>query len=118
MAIAAILLVAFLLRVHHIGMHEFWLDETFSFQDATAVHWARDLRLRDMPPLYTVLLHFWTAVAGTDEGALRLLSALLGTLAVGATMWLAREMGEPRAVVPAGVVAALAPMSLGRRQAR
>lgn len=107
---AAILLAALLLRVHRIGVHEFWLDETFSFQDATAVHWAWDLRLRDMPPLYTVLLHGWIGVAGTDEGALRLLSALLGTLAVGATMWLARQMGGPRAVVPAGVVAALAPM--------
>jgi 4-amino-4-deoxy-L-arabinose transferase-like glycosyltransferase len=107
---AAILLAALLLRVHRIGVHEFWLDETFSFQDATAVHWAWDLRLRDMPPLYTVLLHYWTGVAGTDEGALRLLSALLGTLAVGATMWLARRMGGPRAVAPAGVVASLAPM--------
>lgn len=107
---AAILLVALLLRVYGLGVHEFWLDETFSFHDATAVHWLADLRLRDMPPLYTVLLHGWLGIAGTDEGALRLLSALFGTLAVAATMWLAREMGGPRAAVPAGVVTALAPM--------
>ena len=107
---AAILLAALLLRVHGIGVHEFWLDETFSFQDATAPHWLADLRLRDMPPLYTIMLHAWLGIAGTDEGALRLLSAVLGTLAVGATMWLARATGGPRAVVPAGVVAALAPM--------
>jgi 4-amino-4-deoxy-L-arabinose transferase-like glycosyltransferase len=107
---AAILLVAFLLRVHRIGVHEFWLDETFSFQDATAVRWLADLRLRDMPPLYTVLLHAWLGIAGTDEAALRLLSAIAGTLFVAATMWAAREIGGSRTVVPAGVVAALAPM--------
>ena len=45
-----------------------------------------------------------------DEASLRLLSAIAGTLFVGATMWAAREIGGPRAVVPAGVVAALAPM--------
>ena len=110
MVLAAIVLVALLLRVHGIGVHEFWLDETFSFHDAMAPHWLAELRLRDMPPLYTVLLHFWVGIAGTSEGALRLLSALLGTLAVAATMWVARAMAGPRAVVAAGVVAALAPM--------
>jgi uncharacterized membrane protein len=107
---AAILLVALLLRVYGIGVHEFWLDETLSFQDATAPHWLFDLRIRDMPPLYTVLLHFRVGLAGTSEGGLRLLSALLGTLAVAATMWVAQAMGGRRAVVPAGAAAALAPM--------
>lgn len=107
---AAILLAALLLRVHRIGVHEFWLDETFSFHDATAVHWLADLPRRDMPPLFTILLHAWIGAAGTSEAGLRLLSALLGTLSIAATMWTAREIGGARASVPAGVVAALAPM--------
>ncbi len=107
---AAILLAALLLRVHGLGVHEFWLDETFSFHDATAAHWLADLPRRDMPPLYTVLLHAWIGSAGTGEAGLRLLSAILGTLSVAATMWAAREIGGPRASVPAGLVAALAPM--------
>ena len=109
---AAIVLAALLLRVYGLGVHEFWLDETFSFHDATAAHWFADLPTRDMPPLFTMLLHFWVGVVGTEEGALRLLSAILGTLAVATTMWAAREIGGPRAAVPAGVVATLAPMQI------
>jgi uncharacterized membrane protein len=112
MGCAAILVLALALRVYRLGAQEFWVDETFSFHDATAEHWLADLRLRDMPPLYTVLLHNWMGVAGIGEAGLRLLSAILGTLAVAATMWSAREIGGRRGVVPAGLVAAAAPMQV------
>jgi hypothetical protein len=63
----AITLAALALRVHHLGRHAVWLDEAFSFHDATGPHWLRDLRLKDVPPLYPLLLGAWIRVAGDGE---------------------------------------------------
>jgi hypothetical protein len=73
-------------------VHEFWLDETFSFHDATAVHWLADLPTRDMPPLLHHAAALLVGVVARRQGGAALLSAILGTLAVAATMWAAREI--------------------------
>src|SRR5690242_9145496 len=80
----SIVVVAFCLRLHRIGAEELWLDEAFSFRDVTVAGWLGALRFKDVPPLYPLLLHGWIRLAGDSESALRLLSALFGTLFVGA----------------------------------
>jgi mannosyltransferase len=79
-----VLLLAFGLRLYHIGAQSLWNDEGTSVALA-----ARDLAAitqgaaNDIhPPLYYYLLHFWMALFGNSELAVRALSALLGTLVV------------------------------------
>jgi hypothetical protein len=108
----AILALALALRVHRLGVEEFWLDEAFSFRDVTVPGWLRDLRLKDVPPLYPLLLRGWMALAGQGEAALRLLSALLGTLAVAATMWAGLELFDPGVALWSGLWAAVSPMAV------
>lgn len=75
--------VAACVRFCGLGAESFWLDE------ATSLLLAR-MDLREMvgwtaadvhPPLYYSLLHYWLAL-GTNEVAIRALSALAGTLTV------------------------------------
>jgi len=109
---ASIVVVALLLRLHRIGAEELWLDEAFSFHDVTAAGWLDALRFKDVPPLYPLLLRGWMGLAGDSEFALRLLSALLGTLFVAASIWAGREIFEPRIGLWSGVWAAVSPMHI------
>src|SRR5207237_79099 len=59
------------------------------------------------PPLHAWSLHFWTAVAGDSETALRFPSALAGTLAVVLTWRLAAALLGRRAALLAGLLAAV-----------
>jgi len=109
---AGIVAIAFLLRLHRIGAEELWLDEAFSFRDVTVAGWLDALRFKDVPPLYPLLLRAWMGLAGGGESALRLLSALLGTLFVGASIWAAREIFEARVALWSGVWAAVSPIHI------
>src|SRR2546425_5550138 len=109
---AGIVVVALLLRLHRIGAEELWLDEAFSFRDVTVAGWLDALRFKDVPPLYPLLLRAWMGLAGGGESALRLLSALLGTLFVGASIWAAREIFEARVALWSGVWAAVSPIHI------
>jgi 4-amino-4-deoxy-L-arabinose transferase-like glycosyltransferase len=104
--------VAFFLRLHRIGAEELWLDEAFSFHDVTVAGWLGALRFKDVPPLYPLLLRGWIGLAGDSESALRLLSALFGTLFVGASIWAGREIFEPRIGLWSGVWAAVSPIHI------
>lgn len=108
---ALILLLALFLRVYQIGQQELWFDESFSYHLATisgAV--ARNLRHENTPPLYYLLLRAWVKVAGTSEAALRLPSAMFGTLFVGAVIWAGRTFFNVRVGLWSGLFAAVAPL--------
>ena len=109
---AVILAAALALRVQRLGVEPLWEDEAFSFHAVTGPTWLADLRFENLPPLYFVVLHGWIALAGDDERALRLLSALLGTLFVAATMWAARELFDAGVALWSGLVAAASPMGI------
>jgi 4-amino-4-deoxy-L-arabinose transferase-like glycosyltransferase len=83
-ALLVISLVAFLLRTFRLEHQSLWYDEAFS------VYLARmnlgDITTRTaadiQPPLYYYLLHFWVALAGDTEFAVRFLSLIFGVLTV------------------------------------
>ncbi|WP_231186720.1 glycosyltransferase family 39 protein [Haladaptatus sp. DYF46] len=68
-----------ILRVHTIGFDSFWLDEaitmyfihTMTFQELVTELPKAQPHL----PLYYILLKAWIAISGTEEGAVRMLSA-------------------------------------------
>ena len=109
---AAVVGVAFLLRVYQIGEEELWFDEAASFSLVTWRSWPEAL-LRDInPPFYYLLLSAWLRVAGQSEAALRLLSALSGTLFIVALLLFGRRIVGPRAALWSALVAALAPIQI------
>ena len=97
--------VALVLRLLELTSHSLWLDEGLSLRTAQPESIGGFVRnLPDMgpgqltQPLYFFLLHLWIKVTGSGDASLRLLSALLGTAAV-------------------GVVATTAAQAFGRRHA-
>ncbi|MCZ7545392.1 MAG: glycosyltransferase family 39 protein [Anaerolineae bacterium] len=101
------------------GAEPLWVDESFSFAlaDAPLLSGPVALIASDVhPPLYFVLLGFWTRVAGYTELAGRYFSVLAGVLAVALTYALGRRLFSARAGLWAAV--ALSAAGLHVRYAR
>ncbi len=79
-----IVLVAFALRAFHLGAQDIWWDEARNIFTAgrplAAIASAPELDIH--PPLYFYLLHFWTALTGTSEFAVRFFSLWFGVALV------------------------------------
>ena len=82
--LACIVLLATALRVYQIDRESFWLDEAFSYWVANST--AADVGITSAnevnPPLYYITLHYWVKIFGDSDKAIRLLSAMLGSLAI------------------------------------
>lgn len=108
-----ILLLAFGLRIHRLGLDSVWWDEGYSVWMARktltemAITTVRDAH----PPMYYGMLHIWLTVAGEEELALRAPSVFIGMLTVVFAFRLGKEAGG----APAGLAAALL-VSLARLQ--
>ena len=88
LVLAALLATAGLaaaLRVVQLGHDSLWVDEAF-FADIAGSGWGslfdRATSADPNPPLYYAVLHFWIALFGDSEAALRSLSAVGGVLLV------------------------------------
>jgi len=108
-ALAAVVVVALLLRTWQLGSESPWWDEivTLEILDAPSVVEFVSLERAADPPMtpgYFVLAYYWSRLAGTSTIAMRWLSVLLGLVALPLTYVLARRLYNPTA----GWVAALA----------
>ena len=97
------------LRLFHLGAQSLWVDEAFSWHNAgIGEPWGADRYLAEVHgPLYSVMLHLWTRLAGDSEWALRLPSAILGVALVAAVArlsarWLGEATAGPAAWLAAG----------------
>ncbi len=105
----AVLFVSAVLRFWGLGDESYWFDEIWS---VTQVRGSLSDVLRSLahsdvhPPLYTFLLWGWVRALGEAEWATRLLSALVGLLAVAVTERLATELDRDRrtGLIAAGAV--------------
>ena len=104
-----ILGLAFALRVQGIDDDGFWLDEVTSLRDAEQTVGAlfHGKGAPSHPPLYYVLLKGWVSLFGTSETAVRFLSAVFGTAAVGATFALFRALHGRATGLAASLLVAL-----------
>ena len=101
-----------MLRAWAIGQKGLWLDETFSVWLAAQplgpmLAWIA--QIDQHPPLYYILLHFWITVVGDGPAAVRLLSALLGTLTIPVIFFLGRRLLGSTAGLLAALILALSP---------
>jgi 4-amino-4-deoxy-L-arabinose transferase-like glycosyltransferase len=107
--VLAATLVAVALRAFHLGAQSLWIDEAFTWLGADT---GRPLRLAALlenvhGPLYGLIIHLWTGLAGDPEWALRAPSLLFGVAAVPAMAWLAgRWLGRDAAPWAAWLAAA------------
>ncbi len=106
---AVILLLAFGLRAHRLAYDSVWWDEGYSI-------WMGRMSLPDMlyqtardahPPLSYALLHGWIGLAGEEEFALRLQSALFGMLTVALAGRIGALAGGRRAALASALLAAV-----------
>ncbi len=87
LALPLVMLLAVVVRVSGIEIHNLWADEAFSYYETTLsvqtiVEYATSEASH--PPLYCLTLKGWSMLFGNSPAALRMLSALLNCL----TIWL------------------------------
>lgn len=107
-----IVLVAWALRVYHLGTQSLWVDEGFSWEVARQGPGAilRLLPAEDRhPPLHYLLLWLTMQLAGSSEFSLRFLSAGVGTLAIPLVYWLGRRLNGPAVGLAAAALIAISP---------
>jgi mannosyltransferase len=108
-----LLLLGFGVRVYGLTFHSLWLDETVSvylgsFPRLEILRQGMFLQ-EPNPPLYHLLLHLWMRVFGSGELAVRMLSALLGTLYLPPVYLLGKRLLSPRVALIAILLAAINP---------
>ncbi len=108
-AVALLLLLGALVRIHNLGGPSLWMDEAWSVwaaQQPTAADTTRAAVADVHPPFYFLLLKAWVGLAGDSEFAGRMLSLCCGLLTLAFTYRAAFEMFSPCAGWMAVLVAA------------
>jgi mannosyltransferase len=107
--LACILLLAGALRFYGLGDESLWLDEALSWQQSSLPlgELLASIAVDVHPPLYALLLHACIALFGDGEWALRLLSAVCGTLSVALIWAVARRVTNERAALVAALLCAI-----------
>lgn len=111
-ALAALVVLAAVLRFVGLGDQRFWPDEAVTaalVRMPLADMLATLVDSESTPPLYYVLAWGWTQVAGSAEAGLRSLSALAGTATVPAVYAAGIVLVSRRAGLMAAALAAVAP---------
>lgn len=104
--------IALLLRIYRLGYFELWLDEAYTYRQTIVTDWLGSLLRDNSPPLYNLLMRTWSGLFGSSEFALRLPSAICGTLFIPAACYAGREIFDARTGLYCGLVATLSPIHL------
>lgn len=95
LAIALLTLAIFFVYVRYLGRQSLWFDEglSVSFAARPLPQLFRTLIYEDLhPPLYYLLLHFWMALAGSSELAVRMPSLFAAVLLIPLSFAIVREI--------------------------
>jgi mannosyltransferase len=112
--LAAITLLAAVLRFATLDLQSFWYDEAFT--PVHVLHAGLGATLRSVshtentPPLWYVLIWGWSRAWGTGEVALRSLSALAGILTVPVAWGIGQELAGRRAALATAALVAVNPL--------
>lgn len=82
--LGAVLLLGAFLRFYQLGFESLWLDEGVPVKIAALdpLQIIRRATADPTPPFYYLILHYWMALFGDSEFAVRSLSAIAGTLSI------------------------------------
>lgn len=117
--LAAILLLATVLRLIRLGTFPFWQDEVHNLLKAEHIVGVltKGTLISNHPPLYPVLVTGWRAIGmDASEWTMRMLPALLGVFIVGTTYIAASRMVDRRAGLISAFLVAVSPFFLVHSQ--
>lgn len=102
------------LRLTRLGYQSEWNDEALSVDIAksTAVQVITNQFHSRHPPGYYLLLHYWQAILGDSDFALRLLSAIAGILGVVVMYWVGKTLFSQKTGLWAAAITAIMPYHL------
>ncbi|MFQ5594467.1 MAG: glycosyltransferase family 39 protein, partial [Anaerolineae bacterium] len=107
-----LVLIAFAVRIFHITEQSIWRDEGVSFylaaSDIPAI--LADRASNVHPPLYFILLHFWTRFAGFSPLSGRFFSLFFGVLLVPASYFVARKVFGIRTALMTMAIVTFSPL--------
>lgn len=109
--VAGVVVLGAVLRFYGLGSESLWIDEGVSVDRAgfEAARIIRQAPTDPTPPLYYLLLHYWIAVFGNSDYAVRVPSALAGTLSVLVMCRLGAVLSSRTTGLAAALVLAAAP---------
>ena len=113
-ATSLILLLAYALRLYHLGYDSIWYDEGVSIYlagldlPAMIAHTAGDIH----PPLYYALLHLWSLPAGAGEFSIAFFSLFFGLLLLALTYRVAARFFGPATALLAAFLVAISPFNV------
>jgi uncharacterized membrane protein len=105
-AALALTVVAAALRCYALDAKSLWFDEALSLADSRQT--GRMFGSGFHPPLFYTLLHLWIGIFGDSAAALRLISAIPGTLTVPVVYLAGRRLIDERAGLYAAALLSLA----------
>lgn len=112
----SIFLLALILRIYNLGGESYWLDEIYSIRTSrlNAVDILNEIALsgENNPPLYFILLHYWTVIFGESEFASRILSALIGSFSVFLIYLFGKELINKNTGLLAALILAVSPLQI------
>ncbi|MCA1666386.1 MAG: glycosyltransferase family 39 protein [Thermomicrobia bacterium] len=110
--LAALMLLGGLMRRYHLGQQGLWFDEAdlvMRARQSLPVLLRNVINPGENGPLYTLGLAAWIKALGTSEVAVRLPSAIAGTLAIPALYGLGRTLRGPRLGLIAAALLTISP---------
>ena len=110
----ALVLIAVVVRLIGLSLDSLWFDEVFSVRIARlGLREIISLAANDVhPPLYYLLLHFWTRLFGETESAVRMLSVVFSVLTVFVIYHLALKLFDRRTAIFTALLTTLSPLQV------
>src|SRR6516164_1043392 len=96
--LAAIIGLAFLIRVWNITKESFWADEGWTMvlsKGPTLSDVVQTMANDQHPPLYFALLHYWIGLTGYSATTIRLLSTFWSLIAIAALYRVGADVYSP-----------------------
>jgi mannosyltransferase len=92
--LVSIFLLSLFLRIYRLDYYNLSQDESLNWNvtNRSVAELIQATKLDIHPPLYTILLHYWTQLFGYSESALRSLSLIFGLLTVYGIYLLAKQL--------------------------
>ena len=106
LSIVFIFFIFFLLRIYHLGFHDFWYDEigTIGYAQYPWGNWNA--------PFYWILLHFWIRLFGISEFSLRFPSLIFSFFSVILIFLLGKNLFNQRIGLFASLLMGFSPFHL------
>ncbi len=112
------MLIAFILRLYKISSPSLWHDELMTFYriQGTFSDTLSTLLISPFPPLYYILMKFWTNIFGYSELALRFPSLIFSTLTILYLYLLTKKIFNKNTALIASFVLAIFPYAINYAQ--